>query len=43
MIEVQLAIADLQDRHVSIVPIDARVIVMLEDDCPDRESQDGNG
>jgi hypothetical protein len=31
MIEVQLALSQLEDRHILAVPVDPRVIVMLED------------
>jgi len=31
MIKVQLALSHLEDRHLLVIPIDPRVIVVLED------------
>lgn len=42
MIEVQLAPSHLQDRHVFTVPVDPRMIVVLEDGEPGDGSDDGN-
>jgi len=38
MVEVQLGISHLEYRHILVVPVDPRVIVVLEDGQPD-----GNG
>lgn len=43
MIEVQLGISYLEDRQLLAVPIDGRVIIVLEDGQPDGNSKDGNG
>jgi len=43
MIEVQLAISHLQDRHVLTVPIDPRMIVALEDSESGDGPDDGDG
>ena len=43
MIEVQLALSHLEDRHLLAVPVDPRAIVVLEDGQPGDGLDDGDG
>jgi len=43
MIEVHLAISHVEDDHLLVVPVDPRVIVVLEDGQPGDGPDDGGG
>jgi len=42
MVEVQVAVSHLEDRHLFVVPVDPRVIVVPEDGWPGDGPDDGD-